>query len=693
MPPPLPHDLRHNPLARSLASAPETRAFPFQDPRWRRVLETAARLLDTPRHFGLHPGGVVVSPGRIDDHVPCQRSAKGPVVTQLDKDAVQAVGLVKMDLLGNRALTVISDCLQLLRARGIEVDLEGLREDDARTGHLLREGRTLGCFQVESPGMRNLLKQTGASTMDDVIQAVALIRPGPAGSGMKDAYVRRFRGLEDPRPPHPRLTDVLWDTHGVMLYQEDVMQAASLVAGLDLAEADMLRRALQKRRGADIEALCRRFLQGAAEVGVTEEDARHVWDLIANFASFAFCKAHAVTYGRIAYRAVWLKAHHPAPYLTAFLCSDTGYYPARVYVEEARRLGVPILPPAVNVSGERFEVEWIDAEPTLRVGLGGVRNLSQATLERLIETRAEDGPFLSLPDFLERTGAHADEARSLVQCGAFDAFDRTRPELLMRLHLLRTPPRRAPDPTRTPAGSAFEELDRVQLEALTERNPGATPGGSAREALRAARSRALLDPSREDTGTPGWSGRGLGVAGAQLEPGESATLFPEPPGCAPVLPGLPDLDAHSRGRLEYDVLGFAVHEHPTRLFPCPADERIARRFGRAAGPVHGRFRSNSQTEQGIRPVNPIPCARLDQHRAGRVTLRGWPSASRRVRTEQGRLMRFLTLEDESGLAEVVLFPDVYERDGGRLVELGTLCVTGVVEDQMGACTLHAEKIW
>ncbi|MCA9317992.1 MAG: DNA polymerase III subunit alpha, partial [Planctomycetes bacterium] len=175
-----------------------------------------------------------------------QRAAKGVVVTQLDKDAVEAVGLVKMDLLGNRALTVIDDCLRALRERGAEPDLAALPEDDPATAATLREGRTIACFQVESPGMRNLLQQTGADDMDAVIQAVALIRPGPAASGMKDAYVRRFRGLEEPAPPHPRLTDLLWETQGVMLYQEDVMQVAARIAGMDLAEADLLRRALQK---------------------------------------------------------------------------------------------------------------------------------------------------------------------------------------------------------------------------------------------------------------------------------------------------------------------------------------------------------------------------------------------------------------------------------------------------------------
>jgi len=652
----LPRALAGNPLAEALRTLPEAHAFPFDDERFTRALQDATGLLDAPRHLGLHPGGIVVAPGPITDLVTCQYASKPHptrgqvVVTQLDKDAVEAIGLVKMDLLGNRALTTIDDCQEILRAEGIDVDLEGLPEDDPSTAATLRAGRTLGCFQIESPGMRNLLQQTGARTMDDVIQAVALIRPGPAGSGMKDAYIRRFRGLEDPTPPHPRLADVLRDTHGVMLYQEDVMQAASRVAGMDLARADQLRRALQKHRSSDLATLRECFHTGCRTQGIEPAVAAQIWELVANFSSFAFCKAHAVTYGRIAYHVAWLKTHHPAALLIAFLASETGYYPARVYVEEARRLGVPILPPDVNRSEATFASERVDGALGLRIGLGQVKGLSERTLEAILGTRDARGPFLSLPDFLDRTRAHVDETEALVQCGAFDAFDRTRPELLWRLHLLKTPR------VRPPRGAA---LDPQRLAACR-----ATPARRTAEIVRAARAR-----------TGGWTGRGIGVGDAELPPGAEATLFPDPGPEAPVLPGLPEPDRESRAKLEFDLLGLCIDAHPSTLFPCRAEERLQARSG------------------APRPANPIPCGRLSQFRGGRVTLRGWPAATRRVRTEQGQLMRFLTLEDESGLAEVVLFPDVYRRDGRFLAEKGVLLVTGVVEDLYGACTLHAERVW
>ena len=626
---PLPRELRDNPVARAFASTPECRRFPFDDTRMRMVLENAAGLLDAPRHLGLHPGGVVVAPGPITAFAPCQRASKGVVMTQFDKDAVEAIGLVKMDLLGNRALTVIDDCLQLLRTRGLEPDLFDLDEEDPRTGQLLARGATLGCFQVESPGMRHLLQQTAARRMDDVIQAVALIRPGPAGSGMKDAYVRRFRGREEPTPPHPLLTDLLAETHGVLLYQEDIMQAVVLMAGLDLAQADELRRALAKRRGELLERMHTLYREGAHRNGVTPEEAARVWSRIAAFASFGFCKAHAVTYGRIAYRTVWLKAHYPAEFLTAFLNSHTGYYGTRVYVEEARRLGIPILPPDINRSGSDFQLDRKREPAALRIGLGSIKGLASGTIQRLLEERDRGGPFLSLPDLLERSGAHSDEVEKLIQAGALDAFDRTRPEMLWRLHLLVTPVRRAP---------TGAELDHGLLAACRD-----TPG-------------------RRERRSGGWS--------------KPFSLFPDPETPALALPRLPELDPTTRGRLELELLGLTVARHPTLLFPCEGEERLARSL---RGSQH-------------KPPRPVPCASLSQHRGRSVALRGWLAASRRVRTEDGHWMRFLTLEDISGLAEVVLFPRVYGRDGHRLTHRGPFLIEGTVEDQMGAYTLHATAI-
>ncbi|MAB80894.1 MAG: hypothetical protein CMJ89_16230 [Planctomycetes bacterium] len=630
----------HNPIARAFAATPECRDFPVDDPRYGFVLDVAAALLDAPRHLGLHPGGVVVSPGPITNVLACQHAAKGVLMTQIEKDGVEALGLVKMDLLGNRALTVIDDCLRSLGDRA--PDLEHIAEDDSKTKDLLVRGRTLGCFQVESPGMRSLLQQTAARTMDDVIQAVALIRPGPSGAGMKDAYVRRSRGLESPRAPHPRLEELLFETHGILLYQEDVMQSVVLIAGFDLAGADQLRCALSKRRSNELEKLRKRYFHGCEQNGIARKDADHLWKLVSNFSSFGFCKAHAVTYGRISYRTIYLKAHHPAAFLVAFLNSDTGYYETRVYIEEARRLGIAILPPDVNRSAGEFSLE----EGAIRVGLERVRGLTENTSASIFRARELDGPFLSLPDFLARTQARVDETERLILSGVFDAFDRTRPEMLWRLHLLTTPKRRPPSDL-----ERFAPLDRGLLDACKT-----TPDQRARES------------------TGGWSQGGLGVSGIDLAGGESATLFPDPPTPSLALPPRPELDPEHRGRLELELLGLTTALHPTELFPCTGKERA-----RGAPP-------------------PVPCGEIDRHREKHISVCGWLAASRRVRTNDGRWMRFLTLEDPSGITEVVCFPDIYERDGHRLSagsggKGGPFLISGRVEDRMGSFAVHAERIW
>lgn len=714
----LPEDLRANPVAFGLASTPECRGFPFEDPRWKAILRASEKLLDVPRHFGLHPGGVVVAPGPITEFAACHRSAKGAVVTQYDKDAVEAVGLVKMDLLGNRALTVIDDTRQLLHRRGVEVRLRDQPENEPHTASALREGRTLGCFQVESPGMRNLLQQIAAENLDATIQAVALIRPGPAGSGMKDSFIARARGAEAAEPAHPRLAEPLHETHGVMLYQEDVMHAAVALAGLDLADADELRRGTKKRR-VDSDALRRRFFEGCAKNGVDPASAQRVWEQMANFVSFSFCKAHAVTYGQLAWRTVWLKTHHPAAYLTAFLNSHTGYYQPRVYVEEARRSGVPILGPDVNRSGREFTLELLRTSngaerDGMRIGLGQVKGLGQSTLDRLLGERARGGAFVSLPDLLERAQPERDEAEHLIRVGACDAFDRTRPELLWRLHLLTETKQRVPRRGHLPS-DLDAPLDFVELAAaentprsrLSRSAGGAEPlevgppadfrggasggnpednlnGGADRQTRLPNAGKADLPPGEvTDTvphATGGWGQSGLGLTGRPLENhpglGRAASLFPEPPPPSLALPRLPDIDARSQALEELELLGLTVHLHPTEVFER---DDLERELG-------------SQGYRRLRQQR-IPCADLHQHVGQQVTVLGWLAASRRVRTQDGAWMRFLTFEDPSGLAEVVLFTQAYQRHGHRLAKHGPFYAVGTVESHFGACTLHAERLW
>jgi len=404
----------------------------------RLLLRLAQQLLSAPRHLGVHPGGVVITPQPIAAHAPLERAAKGVVVTQYDMHFVEGLGMVKIDLLGNRALSIVHDCVTSLEGLGVRVpDLHAIPEDDERAAQLLQSGGTLGCFQVESPAMRALLQQMGAKTMDRVIQAVALVRPGPASSGMKEAFIRRARGLEEPSAAHPLLLEVFADTFGIMLYQEDVIRAAMAVAGVDATAGDVLRRDLGKRgRGDGMGDEADAFVVAGLRRGLPRRAVEQIWAEMARFAAYSFCKAHSVTYGRLAYRCVYLKARWPAAFLCAMLRNEAGYFAPGVYAEEAKRLGAELLAPCV----QRGEAEHeLLGEASIRVGLAKVRGLGERTVGRILTARRAGGPFRDLVDFLQRTRPSRAEAESLIQVGALDELGVSRPELLWRLQVATTP--------------------------------------------------------------------------------------------------------------------------------------------------------------------------------------------------------------------------------------------------------------
>ena len=430
---------------------------------------------------------------------------------------------------------------------------------------------------------------------------------------------------------------------------------------MDLAEADLRCAARFAERDAKRPlgpSRANASSDGAQETRCSSAPTRTACGtLISNFVSFAFCKAHAVTYGRIAYRAALAQGTPSRPlYMAAFLASETGYYAdARLRRGGAPTGGRRSCRPDINRSAPEFLLE----DDSLRVGLDRVRGLTQATLERILKER-ERTPFLSLPDFLERSGARTDETEHLIQAGAFDSFDRTRPELAWRLHLLRTAEQRVP--------RDVYAIDRSQLAACR-----ATLRSRETDAVRRA---------QQSTGGWGSSSKGLGLGGARLKKGESASLFPEPETPALVLPGLPDLDETTRGQIELGLLGLTISKHPVELYPCPGQDSFASAFAKRRGHAH-RAKAPRQ----------IGCGQLDNCAGQAVALVGWLAATRRVRTANGKWMRFLTLEDRTGIAEVVLFPEIYTAFGHKLISKGPFCISGLAEDQMGACTLHAERIW
>jgi DNA polymerase III subunit alpha len=401
----------------------------------RPMLQLAARMLGLPRHLSVHPGGVVISPGPLTDLAPIQVSASGMPIVQFDLGSVARLGLAKIDLLGIRGLTVLGDIAAALAPAQLGGEsplsvLDAIPDDDGPTQELLRTGRTIGCFQVESPGMRATLREVNASSVDDIMVALALYRPGPLSGGLKDAFVRRHLGKEPVTHLHPALASLLGDTYGVILYQEQVLRLAHELAGLSLADSDLLRRAMSHfDPGQQMQTLRQRFLAGAeARHGVPADVAERVWELMAAFAGYGFPKAHAASYALVAWRAAWCKAHFPAIFMAAVLANWGGYYSQRVYLTEARRLSLRLQPPHINHAQDEFSVAHIDGEPRLVMGLSQVRELSGRTRRRIIRQR----PFTSLVDFVARADPRPLEAENLVRVGALDGLG-TIPTLLRQL--------------------------------------------------------------------------------------------------------------------------------------------------------------------------------------------------------------------------------------------------------------------
>lgn len=393
------------------------------------LIQEASAILGLPRHLSMHAGGIVISPGVMTERMPVLRSGgKGVTITQMDLESVEQLGLVKIDLLGIRGLSVMGDVAGAIRSwRSTEAItsldvLEQIPLADPETSAIIENGRTIGCFQIESPGMRATLKEIHARSQDDLMAALALYRPGPLNGGLKDAFVRRFKGEEATTHLHPALQPLLEDTFGVIVYQEQVLRIAHDLAGFSLAEADLLRRSMSQggahahtnQPGDRMSLLKDKFINGAwAASQVDPETAARIWDLMAAFAGYGFPKAHAASYAEMAWRSAWCKAHYPAEFIAAVLANWGGYYSQRVYLMEARRLNLPVRPPHINHSQPNFSVSYDTQGLTLFMGLDQVKGLTHRSQERIIRQR----PFHSLDDFLSRVDPRLAEAEALIKVG------------------------------------------------------------------------------------------------------------------------------------------------------------------------------------------------------------------------------------------------------------------------------------
>jgi DNA polymerase-3 subunit alpha len=431
----IPFDLKMT-LDKALAESPPLLEAYQQEPRVRELIDISRRLEGTTRHASTHAAGVVISPQPLTDLVPLFKGTTADVTTQFDMKGVERIGLLKMDFLGLRTLTLIDDCVKMIEAqKGVRIEPGEIPLDDARTFELFTAGRTSGLFQFESDGMRDILKRFKPDRLEHLTALNALYRPGPMQ--MIDDFIRRRHGQTKVTYEHPALEPILRETYGVMVYQEQVMQIASALAGFTLGEADILRKAMGKKKADVMATQMEKFLKGCAGRGVGERKARKIWDAMEQFAGYGFNKSHSAAYAWLAYQTAYLKANHPSYFMAALLTSERANTDKMVeYVGECREMGIRVRPPDVNESDMFFSVVPRppgEAGPEdLRFGLSAIRNVGEGAVEAVLAARREGGPFGSLFDLCDRVDLRAVNRRvveSFVKSGSFDSIDRRRSAL------------------------------------------------------------------------------------------------------------------------------------------------------------------------------------------------------------------------------------------------------------------------
>jgi DNA polymerase III subunit alpha len=546
------------------------------------IFDEAEALLKLPRHLSVHPGGVIVAPGPLTDLVPVTRSgSKGVVITQFDLEAVEALGLVKIDLLGIRGLTVLGDVAEFIQqgqpeqyATRLSV-LDSTPQQDEATSDRLESGQTIGCFQIESPGMRATLREIHARSEDDIIAALALYRPGPLSGGLKDAFVRRYQSKEPVQHLHPALAPLLDETFGVILYQEQVLRIAHELAGFSLADADLLRRAMSHfDPGKRMQELQHKFVEEArARSGVPAETGERVWEMMAAFAGYGFPKAHAASYAQLGWRSAWCKTHFPAEFMAAVLANWGGYYSQRVYLSEARRMGLIVRSPHVNHAIGNFSVCEVNGQKTLFMGLDQVKDLTRRTIEHIVRYR----PFNSLDDFLTRADPRPQEAESLAKVGALEGLGKI-PSILRRLE-------------------------------------------------------------------SGWQAGQMSLFTWNDQEGGDWTV-------------------EQKVAAQQELLGISLDAHPLEMVI-----------------------NQITTAHALSTLEAVE--RIGQ----RVTVAGVRQTSHRSRTAKGESMLFLTLEDLSGMLDVVFFPNAYRQAKDTVSSHKPFLVTGIMEMDVskGEPLLRAER--
>lgn len=447
-------------IDRALKENAEFKAEYERSPQVRLLLDMARKIEGITRNASVHAAGVVISSEPLVNHVPLGKAADGSYVTQYHMNNLEQIGLLKMDFLGLSNLSVLAKAVENIRkSQGIEINVRDLPQDDAKTYEMLGNGDTTGVFQLESAGMRRYIRQLRPQSVRELAAMVALYRPGPMDHIPK--FIRSKHGLEPIQYPHPWLKPILEETYGVIVYQDQVMKIVQALAGFSLGKADILRRAMGKKKPAEMKKMRAEFVKGAGEKGLSEQEANHLFDLIEPFAGYAFNKAHAVCYAHIAYQTAYLKANYPVEYMAALMAVylDKKDKIANC-IEECNRLNIPVLLPDVNKSEVGFSIETFQpgSQPVnrrarrsqakkgdtpsgaIRFGLGAVKNVGEAAVEAILKVREEEGPFRDIFDFCERMqvagGINRATVEALIQAGAFDSLHPNRDWMMKGLDLI-----------------------------------------------------------------------------------------------------------------------------------------------------------------------------------------------------------------------------------------------------------------
>jgi DNA polymerase-3 subunit alpha len=569
----------------ALKQSPQLRSLYERDERIREVVDIARRLEGLARHASTHAAGVVISPQPLTEIVPLYRTNREEVVTQYDMNALERIGLLKMDFLGLATLTVLDDTVKWIeKNHGIKIDLSAIPLDDPQTYALFARGECSGIFQFESHGMRDILRRYQPSRLEDLTALNALYRPGPIQGGMIDDFISRKHGKKKVTYDLPELEEILSETFGVILYQEQVMQIANRLAGFSLGEADILRRAMGKKKREEMSAQREKFVAGCRANKIPQRKAERVFDLMAEFAGYGFNKSHSCAYAVLAYQTAWLKTHYPVEFMASLLTSETGNTEKVVrYINETRGMGITVLPPDVNSS----DVDFTPVGSAIRFGLRAIKNVGENTVLGILEARRQLGRFRSIFEFCENVESRLLNRRaleSLIKSGAMDTLDGRR----------------------------------AQLYAVIDR--------ASERAQKFQRART--------------SGQ-HGLFGGEAAPAE---LPPES------LPDIEEWPEHELLANEYATLGFYISGHP-----------LARHAGRLA------------------ELSVVDLASLEGRKHGEdILVAGLMMNIRPMRSKKGDRWAIITLQDMSGLGEVLVFPEAFARLEPLLREKVPMLVKGRV---------------